>query len=297
MQVWKKMVEVSKQKPQPMPTHFILFIALLVNGVSCTNDTQNCKREAAKNITVKPGEDIRGISLPEGFRHVKEGDSVYSDWLLDLKFKKNRSVYLYDGRLKSNQDVQFGVLDIDIGRSDLVQCADAAIKLKADFLFEKSRYSEINFIATSGDKLSFVSWLNGTRWKEQGSKLMSYTITRNMNNIKNEYNAFMQFVFSYCGTYSLAKQLKPVNELSSIQPGDIFIQGGFPGHAITVMAVAKNGNGKKIFLLSQGYMPAQDIHILKNYADPQLSPWYDMSNIDPLHTPQWKFESGSLKRW
>ena len=94
MQVWKKMVEVSKQKPQPMPTHFILFIALLVNGVSCTNDTQNCKREAAKNITVKPGEDIRGISLPEGFRHVKEGDSVYTNWLLDLKFKKT-DLFIY----------------------------------------------------------------------------------------------------------------------------------------------------------------------------------------------------------
>ena len=58
--------------------------------------------------------------------------------------------------------------------------------------------------------------------------------------------------------------LKAVNDISSMQAGDIFIYGGFPGHAVTVMAVAKNGEGKKIFLLSQGYMPAQDIHILKN---------------------------------
>ena len=63
------------------------------------------------------------------------------------------------------------------------------------------------------------------------------------------------------------------------------------------MAVAKNKVGKKIFLLSQGYMPAQDIHILKNYSNPGLSPWYAVSEIFPLYTPQWQFAPGSLKRW
>ena len=280
-----------------MPTHFILLPSLFITVFSCTNVTQNFEREAANNIIVKPEEEIRGISLPEGFSYVKEGDSVYADWLLDLKFKKSRSVYLYDGKLKSNQNVQYVVLDIDIGKRDLVQCADAAIKLKADFLFEKNRYNEINFIATSGDKLSFENWLKGTRWKEQGDKLISYATTTNLNKIKNAYKAFMQLVFSYCGTYSLSKQLQQVNDVNAIKPGDIFIQGGFPGHSVTVMAVAKNGKDKKIFLLSQGYMPAQDIHILKNYADPELSPWYEMSNIEPLNTPQWRFERGSLKRW
>ena len=79
--------------------------------------------------------------------------------------------------------------------------------------------------------------------------------------------------------------MKPVNDSKSIQPGDIFVYGGFPGHAVTVMAVAKNETGKKIFLLSQGYMPAQDIHILKNYNDPDLSPWYRfIRNLSFIYT-------------
>ena len=101
---------------------------------------------------------------------------------LILNSKKSRSVYLYNGQLKSDQFVQYRVLDIDIGKKDLLQCADAAIKLKADFLFEKNRYSEITFFATSGDKISFQDWLRGTRWKEQGGKLISYITTRNTNN-------------------------------------------------------------------------------------------------------------------
>ena len=280
-----------------MPTHFNVLFTMLLTTFSCTDTPKDF--EIAKNKTTgrTPEKEIRGIYLPKGFSYVDARDSLYAAWLLDLKFKKSRSVYLYNGQLKSDQFVHYRVLDIDIGKKDLLQCADAAIKLKADFLFEKNRYSEITFFATSGDKISFQDWLRGTRWKEQGGKLIAYITTRNTNNIKNEYNAFLQLVFSYCGTYSLSKQLRQVDNINSIQPGDIFIQGGFPGHAVTVMAVAKNDEGKKIFLLSQGYMPAQDIHILKNYADPDLSPWYNTSNIDPLFTPQWKFERGALKRW
>ena len=41
--------------------------------------------------------------------------------------------------------------------------------------------------------------------------------------------------------------LKAVNDSRSIQPGDIFVYGGFPGHAVTVMAVAKNEEVKEYF--------------------------------------------------
>jgi hypothetical protein len=280
-----------------MPTHSNLFFVLLFTVFSCADDSKNFETGLRKDITQELAKEIREIYLPPGFTYMNANDSIYSDWLLGLKLKKNKPVYLYNGKLKSNQHVQYGVLDIEIGEKDLIQCADAAMKLRADYLFEKNRYTEIKFIATSGDEISFESWLKGTRWKEKKNKLVSYTINKSINNIQNEYNAFMELAFAYCGTFSLSKQLKRISDINSIQPGDIFIQGGFPGHAVTVMSVAKNGAGKKVFLLSQGYMPAQDIHILKNYANPDLSPWFDLSEIYPLYTPEWQFERGSLMRW
>lgn len=243
------------------------------------------------------GGTIRGISLPRGFKYVECGDTAYAGWLLNLALKENNSVYLYNGKLKRDQNVQHSVLNIDVGKKDLIQCADAVIKLRADFLFKNRRYSELNFAATSGDSLDFQKWLKGTRWKEQGSKLISYKSNAAMSNVGTEYNKFMELVFSYCGTWSLSKQLNPVDGTNEIQAGDVFIQGGFPGHAVTVMAVANNPSGEKVFLLSQGYMPAQDIHILKNYSNPELSPWFSAKELYPLYTPQWTFEKGSLKRW
>ena len=54
---------------------------------------------------------------------------------------------------------------------------------------------------------------------------------------------------------------------TSLQPGDVFIKGGSPGHAVIVVDVAiYTQTGKKVFLLAQSYMPAQQIHILVNPA-------------------------------
>jgi hypothetical protein len=280
-----------------MPIYIQLLSALLFAVSSCTNAENSIETKPTNKITGINPETIRGISLPEGFTYVDDGDSVYSNWLLDLALKKSKTVYLYNGKLKSNQEAQYGVLTIDIGKKDLVQCADAAMKLRADHLFERHLYDQIKFLATSGDEISFESWLKGMRWKEQGAKLVSYNIHKEGSSIQQEYNSFMELVFSYCGTYSLSKQLKAVKDIMSIQPGDVFVFGGFPGHAVTVMAVAKNEEGERIFLLSQGYMPAQDIHILKNYANADRNPWYNVSGLYPLYTPQWQFEKESLKRW
>src|SRR5678815_37367 len=230
---------VSHRKTTTMPIYFHLLSALLFVS-SCTDTENGIETKPTKKITGINAETIRGISLPQGFNYVDDNDSVYSNWLLGLNLKENKTVYLYNGKPKSNQDVQYAVLNIDIGKKDLIQCADAAMKLRADYLFEKHLYDQIKFLATSGDEISFESWLKGVRWKAQGTKLVSYNIFKEVSNIQQEYNLFMELVFSYCGTYSLSKQLKPINDNSSIQPGDVFVYGGFPGHAVTVMAVAKN---------------------------------------------------------
>jgi hypothetical protein len=101
-----------------------------------------------------------------------------------------------------------------------------------------------------------------------------------------------------CGSASLSKQLKPVADFSDIRPGDVIIRGGFPGHAVIVMDVAINAaSGERIYLLAQSYMPAQDIHVLKNPSDAGLSPWYKVSDEQIIQTPEYSFTMNELKRW
>jgi hypothetical protein len=70
------------------------------------------------------------------------------------------------------------------------------------------------------------------------------------------------------------------------------MRGSFPGHAVTVVAMAEDQNkGRKVFLLAQSFLPAQDIHVLKNRNDKTLSPWYDLNFEKTLEAPEWTFNT------
>jgi hypothetical protein len=47
-------------------------------------------------------------------------------------------------------------------------------------------------------------------------------------------------------------------------------------------------------LIAQSYMPSQEIHILKSFEE--FSPWYKVEEKE-LHTPEWTFPKGSLRRF
>jgi hypothetical protein len=64
-----------------------------------------------------------------------------------------------------------------------------------------------------------------------------------------------------------------------------------------VMDRAVSKDGRIIYLIAQGYMPAQDIHLLNNPRDAQLSPWYQVTDDNELVTPEYLFYKDQLKRW
>ena len=106
---------------------------------------------------------------------------------------------------------------------------------------------------------------------------------------------YLRIVFSYAGTASMDTEAQPI-PLSDLQVGDVFLKGGNPGHVVMVVDLCENADGKKAFLLAQGYMPAQQFHVLKNPAH-EDDPWYYEDEVTyPFHTPEYTFQKGSLKR-
>jgi hypothetical protein len=84
-------------------------------------------------------------------------------------------------------------------------------------------------------------------------------------------------------------------DVSKIEIGDIFIYAGSPGHVEMVCDVCEK-DGKKAFLLAQGLMPAQEMHVLNNPRHPE-DPWYyEDEVVFPFETAFSTFEEGSLRR-
>ena len=228
---------------------------------------------------------------PENFKRVDAADHSFAKFLRTYPLKEYGSpVLLYDGKRKSN-DVHVSVFDMAILNVDLIQCADAVIKLRAEYLYQEKRYSEIQFHITNGMLVPFSKYAEGQRVIVSGNTT-SWKDGYKSGYSRSVFEEYLKFIYTYAGTYSLAMESLS-KSLSNIQPGDFFIYGGSPGHVVLVLDLAiDQSTGKKIMLLGQSYMPSQEFHILKSYDD--ISPWYYVED-KILETPEWTFQKGSLK--
>lgn len=246
----------ANQKPCNMYSQiFFTFLLVLLN---------------LEKPTVESPSSIGTIPLPDGYERLTAGANSFGSYLRQIKLKKDKTVYLFNGQKKSNQSVQYGVLDISTGTKDLQQCADAVMRLRAEHL--KQNNQQICFADNAGKNYCWSQYQN-RGWK-----------------------GYLETVFGMCGSLSLEKQLK-TKKWSQLQPGDVIIKGGSPGHAVIVVDVARNKiTGDLIYLLAQSYMPAQDIHILLNKNKIDISPWYSVPS-DYLYTPEWTFQQSQLRTW
>lgn len=236
--------------------------------------------------------------VPAGFVRAATDSGSFAAYLRGLPLHSDgHPVHLYDGRIKPRADVYCAVLNLDIGNRDLQQCADAVIRLRAEYLYRQKRYTDIHFRFTSGFVAAYTRWRGGERIRLDGNR--AYWVPgAALSSTYSEFRKYLDVVFMYAGTASLERELIPAKP-ESLRPGDIWIEGGSPGHAVIVLDVVQNpGSGEHLFLLAQSYMPAQEIHVLANPAHTAGDPWYNLAEIgEYLETPQWQFRKDQLRRF
>jgi len=237
----------------------------------------------------------RRIAAPRGYTRVAVTPHSFAEWLRGLPLRPGRPpVLLYTGKPKGRQDVHAAVVDLDVGTRDLQQCADAVMRLRGEYLYSRKDYAAIHFNFTSGFRADFSKWAQGYRVAVRGARV-SWVKRAAADSSHASFRAYLDTVFTYAGTASLSKELAPVR-VEEMQIGDVFIRGGFPGHAVIVADLAKDARtGKRVFLLAQSYMPAQQVHLLNNPATG--TPWYPLDFGEELVTPEYVFTRGELKRF
>lgn len=278
------------------------FIAIIMLW-SCEQTTEGNNLTANESNTPTHKINQKGNTVgkrfltPFGFERLVQDKSSFGEYLRNLPLKPHGTeVKYYSGDTKTNNNVYDAVVDLPIGNKNLHQCADAVIRLRAEYLWNQKKYDAIHFNFTNGFRVDYTEWMKGKRIRLNGNNT-TWTLAKKYSNTYADFWAYMEQVFMFAGTLSLSKELKTV-AVVDMKIGDVFIKGGSPGHAIIVIDIAiDTKTQKKIYLLAQSYMPAQETQVLQNPNDENLSPWYSEDFGAELETPQWTFTDKDLKRF
>ena len=206
---------------------------------------------------------IHNIQPPDGFHRVELTSGSFGAWLREVPLLPDGSPVLrWDGKPKPYQIGHFAVVDMDVGNQNLQQCADALMRLRAEYLWAMGRAGDVNKLPGNTHV-----WRGGD-WPA--------------------YRRYLNGVMATTGTATMAQAMATPPKDHKLMPGDVLVQGGHPGHAILVLDAVEDAAGNRRVLLGQSYMPAQQFHVLKQPIGD--SPWHPEAVVRTagLKTLSWK---------
>ncbi len=237
------------------------------------------------------------IKVPDTYTRVKYPEGSFSSYIQNYKLKSfDAKVINYDGKPYVYQSGHVGVLEVPVPSNGLQQCADALIRIRAEYLWEINRKDDIGFNFTSGHYCSWKKYAEGYRPKINGSKV-SFHKTASRDTSKQNFYKYLNLIYTYAGTQSLYNELPKIINKANVEVGDMLIYPGSPGHVIMVVDKITTIDGDILFIFAQGNTPAQSVHILKNLNDTSISPWYDIEMNQYLEIPTYYFNKTQFIRF
>jgi len=240
----------------------------------------------------------RTVPTPKGYERVDLPDGSFGNWLRGLPLRDaSAEVRAYDGSVLRRADDRrvWAVAELDVSPIDVQQCADSVIRLHAEWLWSRGERAKIGYHFLSGDFARYQAYAAGERPQVDGNKV-KWARTSAASDGRKTFRGYLDMVFNYASTISLAHRAQKLDK-AELAPGDFFVLPGGPGHAILILDVAVDANGKRVALLGQGFMPAQDFHVLES-GEAGVSPWFSLEG-ESVDTPFWPeaFPWSSLRRF
>ena len=185
---------------------------------------------------------------------------------------------------------------LDVGRGDLQQCADSVIRLHAEYLWASGHAEAAAYHFTSGDRSAWTDWRDGERFAVSGSRVDR--VRGEPSSGRVGYRAWLQHLFRYAGTRSLRLDTDAVPSGSALRAGDVFVEPGSPGHAVLLLDVAEDTAGHRVALVGQGFMPAEEFHVVRSERALD-GVWFRLPDDgETLVTPSWRpFQRAHARRF
>ena len=274
----------------------LLAVILVAIGFLLTSKKTAVVAKTAKtyftspSLVKKDGDSVRTrVITPEGYTRTEYPETSFATYLQDFKLQAHGSkVVNYDGNDYVYQAGHVGVFDLSVPDNGLMQCADALMRLRAEYLWDSNQQDKIGFNFTSGDYCSWSNYAKGYRPIINGNQVR-FSKSADEDYSKSNFYKYLNLIYTYAGTQSMADEMIAVSNPQNLEVGDMMVSPGFPGHIVIIADKAIHTDGTILLIFAQGNTPAQTVHILKNSNDNNLSPWHEIPSGSSYMIPTYQF--------
>ena len=261
-----------------------------------SRETESVQEKIVYSYILPEGNTLESrFALPEGYVRTEYPEESFGSFVRKYPVKPDGSpVLLWTKEPKGNQTDHAAVFDMTVeDELDVQQCADSVMRMYAEYFRATGQYDRIRFHFVNGFLCDYNSYIQGNRVKVNGDEVV-WVQSKEPEDSDAVFNEYMKIVFAYSSTLSMEGESTGA-EIQEMHIGDIFLKGGSPGHVVMVADVCEK-DGRKAFLLAQGYMPAQEFHVIKNPLH-ENDPWYYEEEVQyPFRTQAYTFPEGSFRR-
>ncbi|MDR0288132.1 MAG: DUF4846 domain-containing protein [Clostridiales bacterium] len=231
---------------------------------------------------------------PENCVKVNPEEGSFAGFLVNRPLKiYGEPALLYNGQINKDAS-EVGVFTYDLTNSDLEQCADSLIRLRAEYLYSKDEYDKISFKFVSGFECDYMTWVAGYRISVSGNDVQWVEGGTKDDYSYENFRKYLDIVDTYASTISLQRDLEKVS-FDDVNIGDIFVKGGSPGHTVIIVDMAVNTvTGEKMLLIAEGNTPATQMYIVPNKS---TNPWFAFKEGKELDINGWHCSQEDLRRF
>ena len=215
---------------------------------------------------------LERFSPPVGYQRIPADSNSFAFWLRQMPLLPEHSpVKDYKNKIfkQSNDSTIAAVAAYDIKGHNLEQCMDILLRFRAKYLVENDKQNEIQFPLPDGLMLSWIEWTNGLRPKFKGEHFYLEKVAQPDTSYRS-FKRYLNTIFEYSSTQAFYHYYKDI-EPDSLQSGDFIVKQGTKGHAVMIVDLARDKDGKLVALIGQGDTPACQFYLL-NFK--KGNPWF-----------------------
>ncbi len=225
---------------------------------------------------------------PPGYTRVPTEPGSFAEWLRSLPMAPEGTPaknFAGEITLAADDDYLAGVVAIDVGGSDLQQSSDVIVRLNAEWLWSRGEKASIGYASATRLSMPLSRWEKGQRLIPNGANVFWAIKTKPATVDYAEFRKYLDAVFNWANSTSLASRSVPVEDPKQLLAGDFFLQSKSPSHVAVVFDLADKPSGERVALLGQSRNPAESVHVVR---PGKATAWFSVRPPVPVLTPHSK---------